>query len=70
VAYNSKKMVVVADYRKNSKQLGEKWRAGVPIEVIPLAHVPIANRLKLMGGKPILRHDKNNKSNNLLIYGD
>ena len=30
--------VVVADYRKDSKALGEKWKKGVPIEVLPLAY--------------------------------
>ena len=29
--------VIVADDRKNSQKLGEKWTKGLPIEVIPLA---------------------------------
>ncbi len=38
VAFNSKKLVIIADYRKKSKHLGENWKQGVPIEVIPLAY--------------------------------
>ena len=55
VASNSKELIVVADFRKNSKDLGEKWKKGVPIEVIPLAYVPIMKKLEKLGGKPVLR---------------
>ena len=34
----AKEFVVVADYRKDSKQLGEQWKKGIPIEVLPLAY--------------------------------
>ena len=34
----AKEFVVVADYRKDSKELGEQWKKGVPIEVLPLAY--------------------------------
>jgi len=37
VAFAAKKFVVVADYRKNSKRLGETWTKGIPIEVLPMA---------------------------------
>lgn len=37
VAFASKKFVVVADYRKDSKYLGENWTKGIPIEVLPMA---------------------------------
>ena len=30
--------VVVADYRKDSSDLGQQWKKGVPIEVLPLAY--------------------------------
>jgi len=59
IANNSKQMVVIADYRKESINLGEKWRNGIPIEVIPIAYVPIMKKLEKMGGKPILRMGKN-----------
>jgi ribose 5-phosphate isomerase A len=55
LAFNSKKLVIIADYRKNSMYLGQQWRNGVPIEVIPTAHVPLSNKFSKMGGKPILR---------------
>lgn len=37
IAFAAKKFVVVADYRKNSKYLGETWTKGIPIEVLPMA---------------------------------
>lgn len=46
----------MADYTKDSKQLGEKYKKGVPIEVVPLAYVPIMNKIqKQFGGKVVLR---------------
>ncbi|MHA1519855.1 MAG: ribose 5-phosphate isomerase A [Promethearchaeota archaeon] len=58
VASCSKKLVIVADYRKDSHLLGEKWKKGIPIEVIPFAYVPVMKKLELMGGKPTLRMAK------------
>ncbi|TFG09138.1 MAG: ribose 5-phosphate isomerase A [Promethearchaeota archaeon] len=55
LASNSKKLIIIADYRKNSKNLGENWTKGVPIEIIPMARVPITKRLEKLGGKPKLR---------------
>ena len=55
IASSSKKLVIIADYTKKSEVLGENWRNGVPIEVIPLAYVPIIKRLEKLGGKPVLR---------------
>lgn len=55
IASNSKKLVIIADYRKNSHKLGENWKRGVPIEVIPLAYVPIMKKLESLGGNPVLR---------------
>uniref|UniRef100_UPI00398F64B9 ribose-5-phosphate isomerase n=1 Tax=Pristiophorus japonicus TaxID=55135 RepID=UPI00398F64B9 len=45
VAGCAKKFIVVADYRKDSQSLGEKWKRGVPIEVIPMAYVPVAKAI-------------------------
>jgi ribose 5-phosphate isomerase A len=39
IAYNAKKLFIVADYRKKSQKLGQNWKQGVPIEVIPLAYL-------------------------------
>ena len=58
IASSSKKLVIIADYTKKSEVLGENWRNGVPIEVIPLAYVPIMKRLEKLGGKPVLRMAK------------
>lgn len=55
VASNSKKLVIVADFRKNSENLGEKWKRGIPIEVIPISYVPIMKKLEKLGGTPVLR---------------
>lgn len=46
VASCAKKMVVIADYTKNSTKLGENYKKGVPIEVVPMAYVPIKQRIE------------------------
>ncbi|KAM3821892.1 ribose-5-phosphate isomerase isoform 2-T2 [Vipera latastei] len=48
VAGCAKSFIVIADYRKRSKNLGEQWKKGIPIEVIPMAYVPI---IKLLTNK-------------------
>ncbi len=55
IASASKKLVIIADYTKKSEFLGENWKSGVPIEIIPLAHVPIMKKLEKFGGTPVLR---------------
>jgi ribose 5-phosphate isomerase A len=55
LAYNSKRLIIVADFTKDSKYLGEKWKKGIPIEVIPSAYVPIMKKIAEMKGKPVLR---------------
>ncbi|MBD3255856.1 MAG: ribose 5-phosphate isomerase A [Candidatus Lokiarchaeota archaeon] len=55
IASNSREMIVIADFRKRSSKLGEKWKKGVPIEVIPIAYVPLMNKFQKLGGKPVLR---------------
>eukprot|EP00823_Brevimastigomonas_motovehiculus_P007857 TRINITY_DN705_c0_g1_i1.p1 TRINITY_DN705_c0_g1~~TRINITY_DN705_c0_g1_i1.p1 ORF type:complete len:252 (+),score=56.02 TRINITY_DN705_c0_g1_i1:57-812(+) len=55
LAYNSKKMIVVADYRKHSKLLSTSWKKGIPLEVLSTAYVPVLKRLSQLGGKPSLR---------------
>jgi ribose 5-phosphate isomerase A len=51
----SKKLVIIADYTKKSEILGENWKRGIPIEIIPTSHVPIMKKLKNLGGIPQLR---------------
>lgn len=42
--------------RKKSKSLGEQWKKGIPIEVIPMAYVPVTRALtKNFGGAAELR---------------
>lgn len=55
LASNSKDLVLVIDYRKRSKKLGSYWKNGIPIEIIPLAHMPLIRRFAELGGKPLLR---------------
>ena len=52
---NAKQFYVVADYRKESPCLGTSWKKGVPLEVVPMAYVPVMKKLQKMGGKPVLR---------------
>lgn len=46
----------MADYTKDSKRLGEQYKKGIPIEVVPLAYVPIIKKIqKQFGGSVKLR---------------
>jgi len=55
VAACAKELVLIADYRKHSTVLGENWKHGVPIEIIPLARVPLMKKFQRLGGTPQLR---------------
>ncbi len=55
IASNSKEFVIIVDFRKESEKLGEKWNKGIPIEIIPIAHMPLSKKMSKLGGKPILR---------------
>jgi len=55
VASCAKKFIVIADSSKDSIVLGEKWKKGVPVEVIPMAYNPILSKLKSFGLRPHLR---------------
>ncbi|GAM25339.1 hypothetical protein SAMD00019534_085140, partial [Acytostelium subglobosum LB1] len=55
VAYASKQMVVVADYTKDSEHFGQQWKKGIPIEVVPMAYVPVMKKLATMSLRPVLR---------------
>lgn len=58
IASNSKDLIIIADFRKNSERLGMKWKKGIPVEVIPMSYFPIMNKLEKMKGKPSLRMAK------------
>lgn len=56
VASCAKKMVVIADYTKNSVKLGQSYKKGCPVEVVPMAYVPIKQRIENeLGGEARLR---------------
>ena len=56
VAYNAKKFIVIVDQSKICTYLGENWTNGLPMEVLPMAYVPIINKIqKLYGVKAELR---------------
>ncbi|XP_053599755.1 ribose-5-phosphate isomerase [Plodia interpunctella] len=56
VASCSKKLIVIADYTKDSVKLGDRYKKGIPIEVIPMAYVPIREKIVAMfGGEAKLR---------------
>ena len=49
VAESAKDFIVVADYRKISQVLGDNWKKGVPIEVVPFAVTHVLTALKKLG---------------------
>ncbi|EMG46154.1 RKI1 Ribose-5-phosphate isomerase [Candida maltosa Xu316] len=53
VAAAAKKFIVVADYRKESKKLGESWRQGVPIEIVPNSYAKVTQALYALGAKKV-----------------
>jgi len=55
LASNSKNLIIIVDFRKNSEKLGMNWKRGIPLEVIPMAYFPIMKKLKKLGGNPVLR---------------
>lgn len=46
VASCADQFVVIADYTKNSQKLGEQYKKGIPIEVIPMAYVAIQRKIE------------------------
>ncbi|CAG9856650.1 unnamed protein product [Phyllotreta striolata] len=59
VAYNSKKLVIIADYTKDSVKLGQQWKKGIPLEVDPMAYYTVKTKIeKTMGGEAELRIGK------------
>jgi len=55
LASNSEKFIIIVDFRKRSESLGTNWKRGIPIEVIPMSYFPIMEKLKKLGGNPVLR---------------
>ncbi|KAM5322216.1 ribose-5-phosphate isomerase isoform 2-T2 [Glossophaga mutica] len=56
VAGYASRFIVIADFRKDSKNLGDQWHKGIPIEVIPMAYVPVSRAvIQKFGGVVELR---------------
>ena len=56
VASCSERLVIIADYTKNSEVLGQQYKKGIPIEVVPMAYVPVKKKIEeLFSGKLELR---------------
>ncbi|CAG2120927.1 unnamed protein product, partial [Medioppia subpectinata] len=59
VASASKELIIVADYTKESLDLGQKWTKGLPIEVIPMAYKVVIDKIeKSFKGTAVLRMAK------------
>ncbi|KAK2162965.1 hypothetical protein NP493_1494g00016 [Ridgeia piscesae] len=59
VASCARDFVIIADERKDTVQLGQRWEKGVPIEVIPMAYTPVMKKIQQMfGGQIELRMAK------------
>ncbi|MEM2262733.1 MAG: ribose 5-phosphate isomerase A [Candidatus Bathyarchaeia archaeon] len=54
VASASKTLIIIADWRKKAKRLGENDQP-VPIEVLPFASSPVIRKISMLGGKPTIR---------------
>ncbi|XP_058118378.1 ribose-5-phosphate isomerase [Anopheles ziemanni] len=46
VASCAERLIVIADYTKDSSKLGQQYRKGIPIEVVPMAYVPIKTKVE------------------------
>eukprot|EP00211_Chloroparvula_japonica_P014409 CAMPEP_0119141886 /NCGR_PEP_ID=MMETSP1310-20130426/31742_1 /TAXON_ID=464262 /ORGANISM="Genus nov. species nov., Strain RCC2339" /LENGTH=235 /DNA_ID=CAMNT_0007133377 /DNA_START=32 /DNA_END=735 /DNA_ORIENTATION=- len=55
VAWRAKTFVIVADHTKQSQRLGQRWQKGIPIEVLPAAHVCVSRALSKLELVPTLR---------------
>lgn len=56
VASCAKELIIIADYTKDSILLGSQYKKGIPIEVTPMAYMPIKNHIeKMFGGSVELR---------------
>ena len=57
VASSAKQFIVIADSRKDSTELGQQWKKGIPIEALPFAETTVRQKLShlLPSSSPILR---------------
>lgn len=56
VASAAKKLIIVADFNKKANTLGERWKKGLPIEVIPMSYLVVKHRIEsCFGGEANIR---------------
>lgn len=55
VASAAKQLVIVVDPSKISQRLGERWKKGIPIEVLPEAYTLVMAKIARLGGEACLR---------------
>lgn len=59
VASAAKKLIIVGDYTKRVDSLGENWKKGIPIEVIPMSYAVVKRTIEAqLGGCAELRMAK------------
>ena len=58
VACNAKEFVVIADFRKQSENLGQQWKKGVPIAFLPDSRNYLKDKISKLGGTCNLRMAK------------
>ncbi|XP_023725858.1 ribose-5-phosphate isomerase isoform X2 [Cryptotermes secundus] len=59
VASCAKQLIIIGDESKESHKLGEKYKKGIPVEVIPMAYCPVQLKIEAMyGGTADLRMGK------------
>ncbi|KAK2577839.1 hypothetical protein KPH14_001104 [Odynerus spinipes] len=46
IASCANEFIIIADYTKNSEKLGQQYKKGIPIEVVPMAYVPIQRKIE------------------------
>ena len=55
--------------RKDSQVLGDQWKKGIPIEVIPMAFCPVKLKIENeLGGQAILRQAKAKAVSQLFFF--
>ena len=59
VASAAKNLIIVADFTKRANSLGEQWKKGIPIEVIPVSYKLVQRTIEnKLGGIAELRMAK------------
>ena len=64
-----KSLIFFTFYRKNSQELGETWKRGIPIEVLPVAYRPVKIKIEeQLGGKAVLRMAENKAVSRSVLF--